>query len=250
MKVVADSHIGLCRKLNEDRMFYKLEKIGAFDNLFILCDGMGGENAGDYASLKAVEYLLDYLKNAFLGEVFSIFREAINYANDKLFKEASEDINKRGMGTTLVLATIKENTLYVANIGDSRLYLLKDERLIQITKDHNLSAELLALNKLDKDSIEYRINKNSLTRALGVTKDVKADFFEIILNNTNKILICSDGLTNMLDDNEIKFYLETEEKEMLANYLINKANEKGGKDNISIIIIYDLATKVGDKHEA
>ncbi len=244
MKVVAYSDVGKVRYVNQDNIFYTLDKIGDLDNLFILCDGMGGANAGEYASFIAIKYIKDFISTN-KGEVIDLFTRAIKKTNDSMLNEAKKDINKSGMGTTLVLASIKENILYIANIGDSRLYIITDV-INQISKDHTVAEELLLKNSIHKSSLEYTKNKHVLTRALGAMENIKADFFEASLNHNDKILLCSDGLSNMLSDDEIRKIILNTKEENIAAELINNANLKGGEDNISAIVIYDLCNKVGD----
>ncbi len=244
MKAVAHSHVGKLRSVNEDSIFYTLDRIGKLDNLFILCDGMGGENAGDYASLTAVSELKARIREA-KGELIHILSAAITESNEKLLLEASLDVRKAGMGTTLVLASIKEGILYLANIGDSRLYVL-DRKLIQISRDHTLAEELLSRNVITRYSPEYEENKHKLTRALGAMENVKADFFEIPTAGISKILLCSDGLSNMLSDDEIEHILREENPESAAERLVDAANKNGGRDNISAIVIYALEDKAGE----
>lgn len=244
MKVVAYSDVGKVRKINEDSIFYTTNKIGVLDNLFILCDGMGGENAGDYASCMAIEYLKNFIEEN-IGEIAHLFSLAIEKTNIKLLEESKQDIGKKGMGTTLVLATIKDNILYFANIGDSRLYII-DENILQVSKDHTLSEDLVSKNLIEKYSKEYEENKHTLTRALGAMENIKADFFEINIEKNMNILICSDGLSNMLDSEDIKNIVENSNKEEVAKKLIDSANLRGGRDNISTIFIYGLDTKAGD----
>lgn len=244
MKAVAYSDVGKLRKVNEDRFFYTTRKIGDLDNLFILCDGMGGENAGDCASQMAIEYIKKSIELN-KGEIISLFKLAIEESNNKILELATLDKDKSGMGTTLVLATIKDNVLYFASIGDSRLYII-DDSITQASKDHTLAEELLSKNIVEKYTKEYNENKHILTRALGTIKDIKADFFEVSLKDEMKILICSDGLSNMLDDIEISKSIQNTTEKNMAKELIDKANENGGKDNISAIVIYDLSDEVGD----
>jgi serine/threonine protein phosphatase len=244
MKAVAYSDVGKVRSINEDRVFYTLDKIGDLENLFILCDGMGGENAGDYASLMAVKYIKESIQGT-KGELASILSKAISEANLKILNEAKADVSKFGMGTTLVLVSIMDNNLYAVNIGDSRLYILRNEKLRQVSRDHTLSEELLAKNVIEKYSLEYEENKHKLTRALGVFENIKADFFEIPLEGISKVLICSDGLSNMIDDEDIEHIIKETQDEVCAKKLIDRANANGGRDNVSAIVIYELG-KAGD----
>ena len=149
-----------------------------------------------------------------------------------------------GMGTTLVAATVTDGCLYVANVGDSRLYLLRDS-LAQITRDHSLVEEMVARGKMERDSESYRSQKNIITRAMGIGNRVEADFFEVPLLECDCILLCSDGLTNMVDDAEISRVLKTTDtlKEK-TEALVDEANRNGGKDNIAIVLVEPQISEV------
>ena len=154
-----------------------------------------------------------------------------------------EDPEREGMGSTLVAATIEDDMMYVANVGDSRLYLLRDS-LAQITRDHSLVEEMVARGKMERDSESYRNQKN-ITRAVGIGKRVEADFFEVPLLESDCVLLCSDGLTNMVDDAEISRVLKTTDtlKEK-TDALIDEANRNGGKDNIAIVLVEPQISEV------
>ncbi|MEG2871548.1 MAG: SpoIIE family protein phosphatase, partial [Clostridium sp.] len=143
-----------------------------------------------------------------------------------------------GMGTTLVAATIEDSTLYVANVGDSRLYLIEREGIRQVTKDHSFVEEMVSLGKMNRDSKEYKIKKNIITRAVGIDKKVDVDFFEVPLKRGDYILLCSDGLTNMVDNSAIfRMVLLPGALETKAKALVAMANQNGGKDNIAVVLI-------------
>ena len=143
-----------------------------------------------------------------------------------------------GMGTTLVLATITDDILTVANVGDSRLYIIsEDEGIHQITRDHSLVEEMVRMGGIDRVSARNHPDKNIITRAIGATQNVNIDFFEVNLKNNDLILMCSDGLSNMIEDSEIqKIANNAKSLEDIANELINTANKNGGKDNISVVL--------------
>ena len=151
---------------------------------------------------------------------------------------ASSDEKYKGMGTTIVVATVVENNLYVANVGDSRLYLIDDE-IKQITRDHSLVQEMVSIGELDKESAKTHSRKNVITRAVGVEKKLMADFFEVEVKENTKILLCSDGLSNMVDDSELKAIIKectSETLETTVHKLIDAANGNGGLDNIAVVL--------------
>jgi len=170
--------------------------------------------------------------------VIATMREGIAKVNGELYDNAKQDVSLQGTGTTLVAATIEDDTLYVANVGDSRLYLFRQGRLIQITKDHSYVEELVALGQIERDSEEYRNKKNIITRAVGTGPVVNVDMFDEQLLPGDLILMCSDGLCNMVSDQEISSYLEAAGslKEKVER-LVDTANEYGGKDNITVILV-------------
>lgn len=240
----AKTDIGQVRKTNQDSMFASASPVGPLSNLFIVADGMGGHKAGDYASRYVIDTMVEVVgESAGLNPVM-ILRKAIEKTNSGLFKEASENTEREGMGSTLVAATIQDNVMYVANVGDSRLYLLRNE-LSQITRDHSLVEEMVARGKMERDSDSYKNQKNIITRAVGIRKDVEPDFFEVPLKECDCVLLCSDGLTNMIDDDGISRILQTTDtlKEKTET-LIRQANENGGKDNIAVVLVEPQISEV------
>ncbi len=240
MKSFSVTDVGLKRTVNQDSVYCDEQAIGRFANLFIVADGMGGHNAGDYASKLCVGTIVESIRNSDKKTPVSILEEAIRRANDKIGEEASHDAGLQGMGTTLVMASILDGTLYVANIGDSRLYLISGaEGLRQVTEDHSYVEEMVKSGKIPKEDANHHPNKNVITRAIGIVPDVMADYFELDVGEGDKVLLCSDGLTNMLDDEEIGRIIEEngDDPEKAAIYLKDRANENGGKDNISVILV-------------
>ena len=238
MKSFAITDVGKRRELNEDYLYTSDKMIGNLSNLFIVADGMGGHNAGDYASRYTVEKVIETveeLENE--RDIEEIMQEAIYRANAYIYEKARTDIKLSGMGTTLVIASIKNQEVLVANIGDSRMYVI-NKNIMQITKDHSLVEEMVTMGGLDKEAARNHPDKNIITRAIGVKEFVLADFFEVKLEKEDKILLCTDGLTNMLNDDEIHRIVQSnEDVETAAKALIAAANEKGGRDNIAVVLI-------------
>ena len=230
--------VGVKRKVNQDTIYASDARVGKLPNLYIVADGMGGELAGDYASAKCVEIIINSIINSNELETVRILEQAIQTANNRIFTESHKDSSKTGMGTTLVLATVFDGHLYVANVGDSRLYVANGAMLKQVTKDHSVVAELVRTGELDKDDAKYDKRKNMITRAIGAEKTITPDYFDVEISGNEHILLCSDGLTNMVEDQEIFEILTSEENiESRANKLVERANANGGKDNVSVIII-------------
>ncbi len=237
MKAYATTDVGKCREVNQDYVFCSMEQVGKLPNLFVVADGMGGHRAGDIASRHTVEVLLEEIKNSDADNPITIISNAIAVANKQLLELAGEAEEYYGMGTTLVVCTVISDVIYIANVGDSRLYVY-DEGLQQITRDHSLVEEMVTLGKLERSEARVHEKKNIITRAVGGSEEVIADFFEAEVRSGNSIIMCSDGLTNMVEDPVIEEVLgsgaDIEEK---ANQLLKYANENGGKDNIAIVII-------------
>ncbi|WP_033153826.1 Stp1/IreP family PP2C-type Ser/Thr phosphatase [Pseudobutyrivibrio ruminis] len=230
--------VGVKRKVNQDTIYASDARVGKLPNLYIVADGMGGELAGDYASAKCVEIIINSITNSNELETVRILEQAIQTANNRIFTESHKDSSKTGMGTTLVLATVFDGHLYVANVGDSRLYVANGAMLKQVTKDHSVVAELVRTGELDKDDAKYDKRKNMITRAIGAEETITPDYFDVEISGNEHILLCSDGLTNMVEDQEIFEILTSEENiESRANKLVERANANGGKDNVSVIII-------------
>ena len=237
MRAYAATDVGRIREVNQDYIFCSMEPVGKLPNLFLVADGMGGHKAGDLASRYTVETLTDSIKNSASDNPITIINDAIVEANTRLLEKAAESEQYTGMGTTLVVCTIIGESMYVANVGDSRLYLY-DGRLSQITRDHSLVAEMVALGKLGRDEARRHEKKNVITRAIGGAKEIMADFFEAELTAGNRIIMCSDGLSNMVEDEEIERVLASDIPiEDKTKQLLGRANENGGKDNIAVVII-------------
>ena len=238
MKSFAITDVGKRRELNEDYIYTSNKMVGSLSNLFIVADGMGGHNAGDYASKHTVEKVVETVEELKKEQdIEEIIQEAIYRANAYIYEKSKEEMSLSGMGTTLVVATIKDQEVTVANIGDSRMYVVNQD-ITQITKDHSLVEEMVTMGGLDKEAARNHPDKNIITRAIGVKELVLADFFSVRLEKEDKILLCTDGLTNMLKDDEIHHIIQSnEDVEEAARALIAAANENGGRDNIAVVLV-------------
>lgn len=238
MKAFSITDIGEYRRINQDYVFCELNAIGRLPNLFIVADGMGGHNAGDYASRFCVEFFTEYIKNSDIESPIALIEEAIRVTNDKLYEKAKQQSEYEGMGTTFVVATICENIMYVANIGDSRLYVIGKE-MRQITEDHSLVQAMVKTGELDRDEARVHPNKNIITRALGTNETAQPDYFEVDLVDGDIVMLCSDGLTNMLSDDVIEQIIRenADEPKLASETLVKQANLCGGKDNITVIVV-------------
>lgn len=231
------SDVGACRSVNQDYVFCTTKQVGNLPNLFIVADGMGGHKAGDMASKFSVETFVDQVKQSTSDNPVSIISDAIKYTNTELINLAATSEDYRGMGTTFVVATIIGKSIYVANVGDSRLYIL-DEDFSQVTRDHSFVEEMVNNGTIDREEARNHEQKNLITRAMGGNPTIIADFFEVELLGGETIFMCSDGLSNMVEDNQISSILSGKEDIIYkAEKLIKTANDNGGKDNISLVII-------------
>lgn len=244
MKTFSKTDVGRKREVNQDYVFVSEQPIGNIPNLLVVADGMGGHKAGDFASRFVVEDLKQEIEQSNESGPEAIMRKAIDSANHKLIAESKKDVRLEGMGTTLVVATVIEHTLYFANIGDSRLYLLSDE-MKQLSRDHSLVQEMVRLGGINAEQAKHHPDKNIITRAVGIKENVEADFFEYRLNKGDIILMCTDGLSNMVDDEEI-FQIVKSSRDVVeaVERLIERANSNGGSDNIGVVVAEPFSGEV------
>ena len=235
MSVATRTHKGRIRSSNEDSLL--LER----PYLFAIADGMGGYNAGEVASRLALEKLKAekedfYGKSGFtlVSKLYQVMRDI----NAEVYEKARSDASLEGMGTTLCgIYFTGTGKGYVFNVGDSRVYLLRKDQLKQITRDHSLVAEMVENGEISQEEAFNHPRKNMLTRGIGVDEKVNGDVFVIDVYTDDIILLCSDGLTDMLHDDEIRERLQTEDSEEAADSLLSRSLENGGRDNISFIIL-------------
>ena len=237
MRSSGKTDTGSKRSNNQDSIYYSDKPVGPLPNLYIVADGMGGHRAGDQASKMAIDIAVDFIKKSTIENPIAVLKRAMIFANNEIYKTASRDPDLRGMGTTMVVAVIQDDKLYVANIGDSRLYAIGND-IKQITMDHSLVEELIRDGKLERKKGRNHPEKNIITKAMGSKEEVIPDFFEIDINPEDKYLLCSDGLSNMVEDDEIRdIVIDNEDLRETTQALIDRANYYGGADNISVVII-------------
>lgn len=241
MKTFSKVDIGRKREVNQDYVFVSDKPLGNIPNLLVVADGMGGHKAGDFASRYAVESLKDALKKGTEDGPETMIKKAIQFANQKLVEASRQDARLEGMGTTLVAATVIEQTLYFANVGDSRLYLLNNG-IKQLSRDHSFVQEMVRLGGINAEDAKHHPDKNIITRAVGVGEKLEIDFFEYRLQKGDMILMCTDGLSNMVEDEEILRIVKSSRDIVEAvERLIERANENGGQDNIGVILAEPFA---------
>lgn len=240
MLIKGNSDIGKVRTANEDRFDF-----GTFEDgtaWAIVCDGMGGVRGGNIASSMAVDMISDKIKKCYnkLMPVYSfenIFLSTITTANVVVNDRSYTDTELRGMGTTIVSAIVKDNQVCIAHVGDSRIYKLNSDGITQITKDHSLAQEMLDSGQITREEFENYPKKNIITRALGINEKVDIDFDFAEINEGDTLLLCTDGLTGLLSDEEIFDVYNKTDFELLCDEYIKSANDKGGYDNITVVVM-------------
>lgn len=244
MKVFSITDVGRIRQMNQDYVFATDEPLGSLPNLLVVADGMGGHKAGDFASKFTVETLKEELKLSVKEDPEEVLKDAVQTANHKLIQTAETDVKLDGMGTTLVAATVIDHTLHFVNVGDSRLYLI-NKTIKQLSRDHSLVEEMLRLGGISEEEAKNHPDKNIITRAIGVKEDVEADYYEFALKKGDVILMCTDGLCNMVSEDEIFAIIKGARDIVEAGQLlIDRANENGGKDNIGVVLAQPFSDEV------
>lgn len=240
MFVTAKSDIGMLRGENQDN--FKVGTIGDNTAICVVCDGMGGALAGGEASEVASNVVFDRLNLSYREGLSSravqnLLVTALRTANTVVYEKGRSDKLKEGMGTTCVAAIASGDIAYIASVGDSRAYLLTSGGITQITKDHTFVEMLQQQGKYDESDAAAKHMSHIITKAIGTEETVDPDFFEIPLEEKSLILLCSDGLTNYLSDEQIYNFAYAKPLESAMNDMINYCNDSGGKDNITIAII-------------
>lgn len=253
MQISLRSNVGKQRKSNQDYADYFKSDYNQY--LFVLCDGVGGHQAGDVASELTTKYLgklFKQLNKELTREDASLWiGEAIEEVNTYLFEESLKSRELEGMGTTLVLSLITKDFVLIAHVGDSRAYVFNQGQLIQKTEDHSLVNELVRSGEITEEQGNLHPQRNVVTQSIGVTSDVRYELAELPLDEVDSLMLCSDGLTNMVSHEDlVDFFQKAEDVEQLADSLIIAANDAGGRDNITIIIMSNLSSLTIEDGEA
>ena len=240
MKGFAKTDVGKAREMNQD--YYSIPSSESDLQLYILADGMGGYNGGEIASRLAAETTKNYIQNNFekiehdKEAILKLVKDAMEYANMVVYEESKKDENLQGMGTTLDVCFIYNSKIYIGHVGDSRIYLIKKDIAKKITKAHSYFQQLVEDKKITREEAEHHPKKNMLLKALGCTSYVEPDIRARNLEKDDILLMCSDGLTNMVEESKI-YEVVRENKEKAPEILVNLANNAGGYDNITVITI-------------
>ena len=236
MKSFGMTDIGRKRKVNQDYLFFSDEPVGCFPNLYIVADEMGGHKAGDKASSYAVDRFVELARKETKELPFLVMERILNEVNEEVYTLSCKEEQYSGMGTTIVVATVADKTAYIMNVGDSRLYYF-DEKLHQVTMDHSLVEELVRAGEINREESRNHPQKNIITKAVGVAGNVQPDFFIVDMKEESSLLLCSDGLTNMVDDEKLEEILSGDgTEEEMAEKCIEEALFYGGLDNIAVVI--------------
>ncbi len=239
MRMTGDTHIGLVRSTNQDALQY-----GPLDNggyYAVVCDGMGGANGGNIASHIAVDVLAERITAAFANQQkphspAHLLASAMAAANIEIFDRAGADSTLEGMGTTVVAVIVCDTEVYISHVGDSRLYLYRDDALQQITRDHSVVQEMIESGQITEEQARSHPRKHFITRALGVTALEEGEYDELTLKSGDRLLLCTDGLTNMVSNSAIAAILN-EKTDSTVETLIQAALNNGGSDNTTVVLI-------------
>ena len=240
INTIGKSDIGMVRTTNQDA--YHIGKIGDDIAWAVVCDGMGGASGGNVASLVAVGAISDNVNknyNVTMREnsLKNMLVSAITNANVLVNQKSHQNPELSGMGTTVVLSFIKDGVAHIAHAGDSRAYLISNSRISQITRDHTMVQYLIETGEITLEEAKNHPKKHLITRALGVAEEIDVDYNFVSLEKGDKILMCTDGLTNLLESDEICEVINENTIEKATDILVDTANERGGMDNITVVIM-------------
>jgi serine/threonine protein phosphatase PrpC len=240
LKVMGLTDTGIVRKTNQDDFACGLFESGCA--WAVVCDGMGGASGGSVASGTAVKIISEKLKTGFDGNIDMAFlkhllQDAINAANTEVFSISCNDSTLFGMGTTVIVAIVTPYSVYISHAGDSRGYLISPTGAVQLTRDHSIVQDMLENGKLTSEEARQHPQKNIITRALGIEKTLNIDFCEATFADNCTLLLCTDGLTNHLEDQIICDIISSKDVTDAPGALVSLANEYGGTDNITVVVV-------------
>ena len=238
MKLTGETHIGLVRSSNQDAL--QCGKLNNGDVYAVVCDGMGGANGGNVASNIAVKTIAERVCEAYANDNVprspsNLLASAMVAANIEIFDRGNNEPEYEGMGTTVVAVIVSDKTAYISHVGDSRLYLYRDNALRQITRDHSVVQEMIESGQLTEDEARSHPRKHFITRALGVSAMEEGEYDEIELAEGDRLLLCTDGLTNMVSDDVLADILASDEPTVA--HMIEVALNEGGTDNVTAVLV-------------
>ena len=240
MKLTGQTHIGLVRQNNQDALDFGA--VGDDLHYAVVCDGMGGANGGNIASRIAVDVLVSRIKENLQegrphGAVEHLLESAMAAANIGVYDKAQSDPSLSGMGTTVVAAVISGPHAYISHVGDSRLYHLRDGELRAVTRDHSVVQEMIESGQITEEEARSHPRRNYITRALGVSENEAGEFDELELQTGDRLLLCTDGLTNTVSHEHMRQILTDISSEDTAGQLIQAALDGGGTDNVTVLVV-------------
>ena len=242
MRIFCETDVGKSREINQDAYIARILEGGAA--LAVVCDGMGGANAGNVASAQAAKIIYEYVlrswqPNMSASLIKNLLCSAVMSANVEVFDAASKNEELKGMGTTVVAVIATKTAFHIVHVGDSRAYLVRDNTLSQITTDHSIVQRMIESGQITADEAKSDPRKNIITRALGVDENLNVDYNELDCSEKDMLLICTDGLSNMLSSEEILEVVSSTPCENATAQLVSAANDGGGSDNITAVLIFN-----------
>lgn len=242
MIISSKTDVGTTRSNNED--YFQVGEFSDGTVWAVVCDGMGGTNGGNIASESAVKMITDKFSRSYHvgmndNSIRNLILTSIEAANITVFSKALKDSSLSGMGTTVVIAMVRDNTLHFASVGDSRLYIVNNNTINQMTTDHSIVQMMIDSGEITPQEAKDHPQKNVITRALGVSERVKIDFYQEDISSDDIVLLCTDGLSNFVEDSKINELCINNDKYLLADILVDEANKNGGGDNITVVTITD-----------
>lgn len=240
MRITGKTDTGKVRAKNEDAVDFGCLSDGTAWAL--VCDGMGGVHGGQVASTSAISVIKNKIMKCYkpemeINSLENMFLSSITTANVLIYDRGELEENLKGMGTTIVSAFVKNNEVCIAHVGDSRAYKINGDEIEQLTTDHSLVQQMYENGQISKEQLENHPNKNIITRAMGVDEDIDIDFDYTTLDEGEALILCTDGLSGMVKKEDILNIYKTTDFELLADRYIECANENGGRDNISVVIM-------------
>ncbi len=240
MNITGKTDVGVVRTRNEDAFSYGCLSDGT--SWALVCDGMGGVHGGKIASTASIEMVSEKIKKCYnpsmsIVSLENLLLSSITTANVDVYDRGIYDDSLKGMGTTIVAAIVKNNEVCIAHVGDSRAYIIRNGSIQQITKDHSLVQQMLDKGQITKEEYENNPIKNIITRAIGVDEDIDIDFDNIELDNDDVLLLCTDGLSGFVSDERLLEIYQSTDFDSLAQKYIDEANNNGGSDNITVVIM-------------
>ncbi len=240
MKLVGGTHVGMVRAKNEDT--YRCGKLSDGTAWAIVCDGMGGVHGGQLASSIAADMICEKIKKCYnssmsVSSLENLLLSAVTTANVIVYDRGDVDISLKGMGTTVVAAIVKDNEACIAHVGDSRAYATDGKVIKQITRDHSLVQEMYDSGKITLQELQTHPQKNIITRAIGVGEEIEIDFDYVCVNENEALILCTDGLCGLVNEDKMLQIYQNSNFEELAEKYIEEANNAGGRDNITVVVM-------------